>query len=316
MRIPTHAARVIPHLLILCVFLALTALPAAAAGNGRVLILKSQDSPPYTLALQGIEEALETYAGPLEIEVVALEGKRSQGRKPLQAAQTNGTELVLALGAPAFDAATVWGGKVPVIAGLVLDTVLLEGLPSATGVCLTFSVDVQIEWIRRLLPEAKTVGVLYNPAENGSRVAEAEKKFEAAGLVLVASAVTKPDGLLPALERIGDRIDLLWGIPDNIVYNTRSSRSLILYSFRNKLPLVGISNPWVESGALYALERDYVDIGRQCGEMAILVLSGNAPESIPPVRPRKVLYHLNMKTAKHMNLAISDDLVNKADKVY
>ncbi len=118
------------------------------------------------------------------------------------------------------------------------------------------------------------------------------------------------------MEKIKDKVDVLWGIPDNIVYSPRTSRSILLFTFKNKLPLIGISAPWVQSGALYALERDYSDIGIQCGEMAVKSLSGMAPESIPAEHPRRVVYHLNMKTAKHMGVVFEEELTKKADKLY
>jgi putative ABC transport system substrate-binding protein len=75
-----------------------------------------------------------------------------------------------------------------------------------------------------------------------------------------------------------------------------------LFSFRHQIPLIGHSTPWVKAGALYALDRDYTDIGLQCAEMAGKILAGQAASSLPPVPPRKVRYTLNRKTAEQMKL--------------
>ncbi|MFO0732606.1 MAG: ABC transporter substrate binding protein [Nitrospiraceae bacterium] len=51
-----------------------------------------------------------------------------------------------------------------------------------------------------------------------------------------------------------------------------TAEPILLSTFRNKIPLAGLSTSWVKAGALYALDRDYLDIGSQCGEIAGKIL--------------------------------------------
>ena len=48
----------------------------------------------------------------------------------------------------------------------------------------------------------------------------------------------------------------------------QTAEPILLSTLKNKIPLVGLSSSWVKAGALYALDRDYVDIGLQSGELA------------------------------------------------
>jgi putative ABC transport system substrate-binding protein len=89
-----------------------------------------------------------------------------------------------------------------------------------------------------------------------------------------------------------------------------------LFSFRNRMPFSGLSASWVKAGALYALDRDYEDLGAQCAEMALKVLDGKHAGSIPPARPRKVRYVLNLRTAEHLKLNLPSELVDGAAEVY
>ena len=73
---------------------------------------------------------------------------------------------------------------------------------------------------------------------------------------------------------------------------------MLLFSFRQQIPFVGLSDEWVKAGALYALERDYPDLGAQAGGLAVKILGETPPRALPPQTPRTILYDINLKTAQ------------------
>jgi putative ABC transport system substrate-binding protein len=109
---------------------------------------------------------------------------------------------------------------------------------------------------------------------------------------------------------------VLFGIPDKLVLSRNTAKPILLASYRNRIPLVGLSFKWVKAGALYALERDYEDIGTQCGEMAQKILQGAAVTTLPPEPPRKVIYALNRKTIENMNINMPNTLLSNAVKIF
>src|SRR2546425_8044938 len=113
------------------------------------------------------------------------------------------------------------------------------------------------------------------------------------GLTLLARKAHSPKDLPDALASLNNRADGLWGVADQIVLNPQTVKPILLFSLRNRIPFVGLSATWVKAGALYALDRDYDDIGRQLGEAAVKILRGAAPGSLPPASPRKVVYCIN-----------------------
>ena len=64
----------------------------------------------------------------------------------------------------------------------------------------------------------------------------------------------------------------------------------------------------MKSGALFALDMDFKDVGRQAGELSIRVLKGENPGSIPITRPEVIWFHFNRKTAKYIAANIPEDL--------
>jgi putative ABC transport system substrate-binding protein len=190
------------------------------------------------------------------------------------------------------------------------------GKHNTTGVTLDFPLETQFMMLRRFLPEERFVGVLYNPQENGDLIPNASKHANKHKFILVAEEVVLPRDLPAAMDKLVDEVDVLWSVTDRTVMRPQTARQILLFSYRNRIPLVGLSSKWVKSGALYSLDRDYEDIGAQCGEMAIKVLNGSSVDTIPPETPRKLLYSINLKTARHMKLKLPDSLINNASNLY
>jgi putative ABC transport system substrate-binding protein len=128
--------------------------------------------------------------------------------------------------------------------------------------------------------------------------------------------VETPQGLPDALDNLAKDADVLWGVTDQTVLSPETAEPILLFSFRNRIPFAGLSTSWVKAGALYALDRDYTDLGAQCGEIALKILQGARASSLPPVSPRKITYALNLKTAYHMKLDISQALIDGAQEVF
>jgi len=300
-------------------FMGLTALAvlllagaAARAQAGQVLALLSHDAAPYRAALEGFRAQVAGGGAP-SIQEVVLDGDEGKARAALQAFVTAKGALVLALGTVAVEAARAQR-EVPVVGALVLSEAQLRG-GNVTGVTLGVPPDVQFQWVKRLLPKARRLGALFNPEENGDAVARAVQAATRGGLELIPREVHGPQeipGSLASLERTSDA---LWGLPDRVVFVPQTAKAILLFSFRNRIPLVGPSEAWVKAGALFALEPDYRDLGAQCGELASTILGGAKPASLPPAPPRTAVLSVNKKTAAQMKVDLPDDVLRQARTV-
>jgi putative ABC transport system substrate-binding protein len=289
------------------------ALPGEAAHEAtqpiRVLAVVSQDAPPYREALASFRRRLERESAPVSVSVIQLAGDPARAPGALSAAQA---DLVLTLGTLATRESLRRFPVTPLVAGMILSPDELGGAVQATGVFLQFPIETELEWLGRLLPSSRRVGVIYHSADTKERVARAERLTVGTGLTIQAYHIDGPQELPDALENLADRADVLWGVTDPVVFNPETAKSLLLFSFRHQIPLIGQSTPWVKAGALYALDRDYGDIGTQCAELAQRILAGRAPSTLPPVPPRKIRYSLNRKTAEQMKLELSDQAFRDA----
>jgi putative ABC transport system substrate-binding protein len=238
--------------------------------------------------------------------------------QPSSAKQIDGIkpDLIYALGVDSTKWASLQTSTIPIVATMILKDDLFRTSPNITGVSLSYSISTQFQWLKKFFPQSKAVAVLYNPSENTATVKELSKVSEQYGLKLDAIAVATPKELPFALERLATNVELLLAIPDETVMSVNTAKEVLLASFRNKVPLIGLSDNWVKSGAYYSLSWDYEDLGEQSAAMAQKILNGISIKSISPERPRKVTYTINAKIAQHMNMEIPEELLNKAKIVF
>jgi len=288
---------------------------ATVRSEVRIAVIVSQDASPYQEVLDGFKQALEAQGVRAQFDIHALHGDGAKAEEALLGARQDGAGLLLALGSLGAQAAVREVRDIPVVAGLILNADALAKSPNATAVVLEFPVETELRFLQRLLPGQRNVGVLFNPLENQARIDAAARAAGALGLTLYARKVVSPKELPDALESLNKRADVLWGVADQIVLNSRTARPILLFSLRNRIPFVGLSATWVKAGALYALDRDYHDIGVQCGEMAVRILQGAAPSTLPPVPPRKVVYTVNLKTARLLRLDLRAPVLQAAQAV-
>ncbi|HET7296158.1 MAG TPA: ABC transporter substrate binding protein, partial [Gemmatimonadales bacterium] len=144
---------------------------------------------------------------------------------------------------------------------------------------------------------------------------EAQRLGPGLDLSIQAIRVGGPAELPDALTTLSNRADVLWSVTDPVVYNAETARTLLLFSLRNRIPLVGQSAAWVKAGALYALDRDYTDVGAQCAGLAARILGGEAPSTVAPVPPRKVRYTINGHTAAELRLTLPERVDGEAGEV-
>jgi putative ABC transport system substrate-binding protein len=285
-------------------------LDGVSAETKQVLIIANAATEPYTQVIAGFKQQMaeqKSATAYTEMSVPQL-----SGGKTLAAELAAGKpDLIFAVGGEASELAAQHTKTVPIVATLILKNTLFK-TANVTGVSLSYPWATQIQWLKKFFPEQKKVAILFNPAENAQTAQEVKKEAERAGLELTAISVETPKDLPYALEQLEKDIEILLAIPDEVAMSAKTAKEVLLASFRNRVPLIGLSDNWVKSGALYALSWDYEDLGRQSAQQAQQLLNGAAVQKIPFETPRKIAYSINSKIAEHMNIAIPENLLKNA----
>lgn len=273
-----------------------------------IAVINDHDNSAYLQTLAGFESSLAELRN-VKVQLISAEKdpQQWQGAKP---------DLVFALGNSAVESSQQIPGKPPVLVTMIHSSAALENLTGTTAILIKTSAREQLQWHKRLLPEARRVGVLYNPDESESWVNEAKRAATGLNLEIVAIPVASPRDLPAALKALGRQADSLLGIPDKVVYSSRTAKAILLFSFRNRIPFIGMSGAWVKAGALYGLEWNYDALGRQCAKVALQLIDGKSVENLVSPPGGTLGYRLNLKTAKQMKLSLSQELIERASEVY
>jgi putative ABC transport system substrate-binding protein len=165
------------------------------------VVLTSEGTAPYLEAVEGFRAVLLARLPGAVLEVRTLEGSPAPAAAPRGAAP----DLVVTLGSRAAAAAVSARLEAPVVAGMVLKPSELAAAPGMTGVHLEFPVEVELEWLRRILPGQRHVGVLFNPAENAGKVERATRAARTLDLRVHARQVEAPAQIQDGLDRLGAR---------------------------------------------------------------------------------------------------------------
>jgi putative ABC transport system substrate-binding protein len=299
--------------LIITILLCFWAVIAGANDAKQILIISNASNGPYPQVISGFKTQLSAQLNVAYTEYNVAQIKADSALLNSEI-HDHPPDLIFALGTDATVLAKQNTKSIPIVTTLVLKNELFNA--GTTGVSLAYPLSTQIQWLKKIFPNQSKVAVLFNPVENTKAVQALKKIVEQNGLELIAIPVETPKQLPDALEQLAKNIELLFAIPDDVSMSPKTAKEVLLSSFRNRVPLIGLSDQWVKAGALYALSWDYDDLGQQCALQSQKILNGMSILQVAPETPRKLTYTINTKIAEHMNIEMSDSLLKNAKTLF
>jgi hypothetical protein len=272
--------------------MALAPLSAAAQAQPtqRLIVVSSDAQATYEEALEGLRALPAT-----TVEAATLGPDNSALSASI--AHAGHDTAVVTLGNRASEFVAQAPGAPPVVHCMVAGDVDDDG--AGLDVPLAVPISVQALWLRRLLPEARVVAILYSPSLNDRVAHAAAAELTALGFTTITQAVAAPEALPQALRNIA-KADALLAIPDTEIYTPELARGLLLFTYRTNTPLVAYSQAWVRDGALYGLEWLPRELGSYCGALALAALSSGGGAVRPPMPEPRVT--VNLRIAAQLNL--------------
>jgi len=278
-----------------------------------IAVLKSHDIAPINQALAGFVATC-----PEHITTYDLGGSIGNSRGIIDRIMASSPRLIVAIGPLAAQVAKAEVRGVPVVFAMVRNPRKsgLEG-DNIAGVSLDVPIEAQLTMYKSLLPTLRVIGVVYDPEKTGSLVKEAGELAGRFGLRFLATPVASQTEVPAALRGLLGKVDALWMLPDDTVITPESLTFFLLTAFKQNLPVLTISDAFVEAGALAALSADYTDVGRQACQLSREIESGQRrPAQASIVPPAKVNVAINLQTASQLGLILPPEVVQSASKVY
>ena len=231
-------------------------------------------------------------------------------------------DALVAIATPSAQAAVAGTKRIPVVFSAVTDPVEAQLVPSweasgtnVTGVSDLLELDKQIELIKKIVPHAKKIGMVYNPGEaNSVVVVEAFKKIlPKYGMELVEAAAPRTVDVGSAARSLVGKVDVIYTNTDNNVVS--AYEALVKVGNDRKIPLVASDADSVKRGAIAALGVNYRDLGRQTGRLVVRILEGEAPGNIKTETSSNLQLFLNEAAAKKQGVTLSKELLETATEI-
>ena len=290
-----------------------------------VAISQIVEHPDLDNVRRGVVDALEQSGFGKDAAKIVYESAQGDVATSVQIAKRfvgMNPDVIVTIGTPVSQAAVRSTKSIPVVfggvgdplgAGLVADMQRPGG--NVTGTSSFTPVEPQLDLMRQLVPTAKRIGILHNPAEANSRAAvdAVVKAGSARGYTFVREIVTSSAETLSAASNLVGKVDLIYIPTDSTVVS--GAEAVIKVALASKLPLFTAETGGANRGALAAVGFDWRQIGLDTGRIAARVLKGEKPGDIAVLPATAVSIRLNARTAKAIGIPLPPELVSRAAQV-
>ena len=308
--------------LLLCGLLCLVA-PSAWAQTKSVFVLGTERGPAAEAMREGLRDALKS-VGFIEgrnlkmiVEtVVDDEQKLSQQALNLVLARP---DVLVALSAPAAQALMRHTKQMPIVFAGVTDPVQAELVPSwsasgsnVTGVSDLLTMARRAQLVRQFVPQARRVGVVYNPADAASVlvIREFQEQLTKAGMLMVEVAASRALDVAAAARSLIGKVDAMHTFWDS--HTQAAYPGLVKVANDSKIALLAADILSVQAGALAALVVTERDVGVAAGRQVVRILRGAKPGAIAPETISRPQIQINLVAAKKQGVSLSEALLKSA----
>ena len=278
--------------------------------------------PALDSATEGFKEAFEEAGVDVEWDEQNANGEQPTALTIAQQFSSSDLDLVLAVATPAAQATVQNVTDIPVLFTAVTDPVeadLVDSLDApggnVTGTSDAAPFEQQLDLLTQIVPEAKTIGIVYASGEINSQIQVDEVTAAAAerGIEVKTQTVTNVTEIPQAAEAIGD-VDAFYVPTDNMVVSGISS--LVQVAEDKQIPVIAAEAGTVEGGAVATIGIDYKELGRQTGEMALRILrDGVDPATMPVETATEFTYVVNEEAAEAQGVTIPQEILDEAERV-
>lgn len=261
---------------------------------------------------EGFFAALDDLGISYEEDQQNAAGETSTCQTIAQNLASAGNDLIFAIATPAAQAMAGVTEDIPIVLTAVTDPAdagLVESNDApggnVTGTSDLTPVADQIALIKKIFPEAETVGMLYCSSEANSvfQINLAKEACDAEGLSYEDYTVSSSNEIQSVVESAVGKVDVLYSPTDNIIANNMATVSMI--ANENQLPVICGEEGMVDNGGLITYGIDYYELGYMAGEMAAKILTGESQPAEMPIEyldASKCSLKVNADTAEALGL--------------
>ena len=295
-----------------------TTAAAAEASDGKTYkigVLQLVQHAALDKAKEGFVKALDDSGISYEIDYANASGEQSACQTISEKFVNDGDDLIYAIATPAAQAASAATTTIPIVLSAVTDPAEsgLVASNDAPGGNITGTSDLtpvaeQIDLLQKLLPDAKTVGILFCTAESNSEIQAqmARDACDKAGLAHADYTVSSSNEIQTVVESMIGKVDAIYAPTDNTI--AAGMATVASVATDNKIPVICGEENMVNEGGLATYGIDYYQLGYMAGEQAVEILKdGKNPGDIQIgyLSADKCTVAVNQETADALGIDVS-----------
>ena len=296
------------HALLLCAFVLVPLV--CRAGNLQVVVLLSDNSASYLAFSNELSKHL-----PAGTRTAVLEHPDQPSLDVPQA------DLIVAVGIKAAEL-SMTQTSTPVLAvmlsrmsyeDLMAQSPTKKSTRAISAIYLDQPWDIQLDFLHAVLPKRHKIGLLYS-ADSRIVISPLRQNISDRGNSLIAQQIRSPDELFSSLEIVLDGSEVLLAAPDNMIYTSSNIRNILLTSYHHNVPLIGLSQAYVNAGALCAIFSTPEQLAEQAG---VTVNSFEQIRRLPePQYPDDFSIAVNPQVARSLGIELptQDAILNRMNQ--
>ena len=229
------------------------------------------------------------------------------------------SDLILAIATPAAQAIANMTKDIPILITAVTDPadsklVADNNAPggNVTGTSDLTPVEAQIELLKEIIPNVKTVGLLYCSSEQNSvfQINIAKKKLDATGIKYIDIAISNLNEIQQVIQNIIGKVEAIYTPTDNMIANGMATVALMTEPA--KLPVICGEGGMTMLGGTATYGINYYELGKLTSTQAVSILKGDKKTSEMPIEYlQKFDLVVNTNMIESIGLTIPESLYNK-----
>ncbi len=316
------------NIIIMCIALCscgLVSAQSATANMPKILILQVADHPAIQQTTQGIIDTLKAKGYvPGENLILRVESAQANSATAMQITNkfiAQEPSVVVGVGTMAAQGFVKYtqANRIKLIFSSVTDPVSAKlasandnNMRNISGISNFVPMQPQVELMKVLQPNLKSIGIIYNPGEIKSVkiVQQLEHVCNSMHIKLQKQAITKTTDAVQATKKLAASTDAVFICNDNTALS--SLQSIVLAAMQGKVPVYVSDTDAVALGALAALGPNQYALGQQTGAMIVKVLEGADINALPIELPAQTELVINAAVAKKLGIDIPSSIAAKA----
>ena len=285
----------------------------------KIGVIQLVEHPALDANYQGFVDGLKE-AGYVDGQNIKIDYQNAQGEQAncvtiAQKLINDRSDLIFAIATPAAQAVANLTDEIPIVISSVTDpeSAKLVQKNTAPGNNVTGTSDLtpcaaQMQLLKKICPEAKTVGMLFCSSEQNSyfQIALAEKACDELGLKYVEATVSNSNEIQQVVQNLSKKVDVIYSPTDNMI---AAGMTLVAQvATENGIPTIVGEEGMVNAGGLATYGLSYYELGKQTAKMAVEVIEGKKPADMPIQYLDKCDLKINEDTAKKLGITIPSNL--------